>query len=412
MNQQAVALAADSAATVSGAKIFAADKIFGLSKYEPVAAMVYGHASLMFVPWETLIKVYRTDLAKQSFKTLDEYAVHFLKFLGSHRGLVPKQQQEMFALLSAHRQFERVRDSIVKRVDQASNAGPVDEKAARRIVREVVGETHSRFGSLKTRRKLPANFRKRLRETYGTEITQAMDAAFEKLSLTKKLREQLVSIALDLWCKDGIRGDSGIVFAGYGRDDIFPRLAWYELDGVLLDHPIHWRRGRTQITHFERAFVQGFAQIDMIHLFMEGVTPAYERFVENYVDEVIDRYGEVALHALPERQRTKRVRDALQAARSDMRSGIGDEFRKHRNELYAEPVLQIVESLPKDELAALAESLVNLTSLKKRISLDDETVGGPIDVAVISRGDGLIWVKRKHYFDPALNQHFFANYYS
>jgi len=28
-----------------------------------------------------------------------------------------------------------------------------------------------------------------------------------------------------------------------------------------------------------------------------------------------------------------------------------------------------------------------------------ETVAGPIDVAIISKGDGLIWIKRKHYFD-------------
>jgi hypothetical protein len=38
-------------------------------------------------------------------------------------------------------------------------------------------------------------------------------------------------------------------------------------------------------------------------------------------------------------------------------------------------------------------------------------VGGPIDVAVISRGDGFIWIKRKHYFSPELNPQFAANYY-
>jgi hypothetical protein len=29
------------------------------------------------------------------------------------------------------------------------------------------------------------------------------------------------------------------------------------------------------------------------------------------------------------------------------------------------------------------------------VSLDAETVGGPIDVAVISKCDGFVWVKRK-----------------
>lgn len=67
--------------------------------------------------------------------------------------------------------------------------------------------------------------------------------------------------------------------------------------------------------------------------------------------------------------------------------------------------------LPKDELAAMAESLVNLASFKRRVTDEEETVGGPIDVAVISRGDGFIWIKRKHYFEPGLNPQFLANYY-
>ena len=43
--------------------------------------------------------------------------------------------------------------------------------------------------------------------------------------------------------------------------------------------------------------------------------------------------------------------------------------------------------------------------------MSDETVGGPIDVAVVSKGDGFIWIKRKHYFDPVLNQRFIARLY-
>lgn len=63
----------------------------------------------------------------------------------------------------------------------------------------------------------------------------------------------------------------------------------------------------------------------------------------------------------------------------------------------------LATNLPKDELAAMAESLVNLTKFRRRVTPERETVGGPIDVAVITKGDGFVWVRRKHYFDPALN---------
>ena len=38
--------------------------------------------------------------------------------------------------------------------------------------------------------------------------------------------------------------------------------------------------------------------------------------------------------------------------------------------------------------------------------MDAETVGGPIDVAVISKSEGFIWIKRKLYFDKNLNNHY------
>lgn len=68
----------------------------------------------------------------------------------------------------------------------------------------------------------------------------------------------------------------------------------------------------------------------------------------------------------------------------------------------------MIEFLPKQDLAYMAESLVNLTAFKRKVSNDNETVGGAIDVAIISKGDGFIWVKRKHYFDKNLNHHYFT----
>jgi hypothetical protein len=46
--------------------------------------------------------------------------------------------------------------------------------------------------------------------------------------------------------------------------------------------------------------------------------------------------------------------------------------------------------------AKMAEALVSLTAFLKRMAADqDETVAEPIDVAILSKGDGFIWVKHK-----------------
>jgi hypothetical protein len=90
-------------------------------------------------------------------------------------------------------------------------------------------------------------------------------------------------------------------------------------------------------------------------------------------------------------------------AEGRFREFLGD-MDERQVALYLGPMLESVAALPKDELGVLAESLVNLTSLKQRVSIfDANTVGGAIDVAIISMGDGFVWVNRKHYFSPELN---------
>ena len=70
-----------------------------------------------------------------------------------------------------------------------------------------------------------------------------------------------------------------------------------------------------------------------------------------------------------------------------------------------------VEALTITELAQVASTLVSLSSFQQQMSLGRQTVGGPVDVAVISKGDGFIWIDRKQYFRPELNNQFFQNYY-
>ena len=88
----------------------------------------------------------------------------------------------------------------------------------------------------------------------------------------------------------------------------------------------------------------------------------------------------------------------------DLVSGWQDYQRKN----YSGPIMDVVGVLPKDELASMAESLVNLTVLRRRTSIDIETVGAPVDVAIITKGDGFVWIKRKHYFEPALNPRYMS----
>ena len=72
------------------------NKLFSLSKYHPVGVMVYGSAEFMGVDWETIVKIYRSALAKRSFDTLHEHATHFIRFLQTNTEIFDDQCQQDF----------------------------------------------------------------------------------------------------------------------------------------------------------------------------------------------------------------------------------------------------------------------------------------------------------------------------
>jgi hypothetical protein len=97
MNKTAIALAADSAVTIGEQKIYnTVNKLFMLSKYHPVGLMIYGSSELMGVPWETIVKIYRKNLSKKRFDTLEEYALDFINFLDNNDTLFPESIQALY----------------------------------------------------------------------------------------------------------------------------------------------------------------------------------------------------------------------------------------------------------------------------------------------------------------------------
>ena len=92
-------------------------------------------------------------------------------------------------------------------------------------------------------------------------------------------------------------------------------------------------------------------------------------------------------------------RDRLrEAAVARFQQAVGSYKQRSAAELNS-----VVDHLSKKELAEVAHSLVELTWRKRRYSNDVESVGGPIDVAILTRNEGFIWVRRKHYFEMDLN---------
>jgi RecJ-like exonuclease len=86
----------------------------------------------------------------------------------------------------------------------------------------------------------------------------------------------------------------------------------------------------------------------------------------------------------------------LYVAFEKLKEKLEEDIFYYRQENIADPIMNLVSFMNVDEMTKLAETLVNLTSLKQQFSMNSkETVGGPVDIAFVSKENGFEWIYRK-----------------
>jgi hypothetical protein len=422
LNRNAVALAADSAVTLQlpeGPKIYHANKLFTLSKYRPVGVMIYGSADFMGVPWDTIIKQYRERLGNRGFRKLQDYAKDFLAFIEKHPSFFPEERQRNACYELTQVWLYRLRARLRKTVELAIKAsGPVSEEAVRRMFREIFTEDVAHLRKHKPFPRFSKLGASDLLRKYRPVIRRAIKDTLQNLAdaiPAGRLHEGCaLAILRDLYWY----GESGVVIAGFGNDEFCPSLCCHTLDSVIGGRlrVLENVDKRSRISNVGMsASVIAFAQSEMVSLFMNGIDDDYADFVSSFTSQSFitgfpDTISTTLDKYLNQADKAKVIEEVREIGKK-LSSKLGSSIQQYAKFAHSDPIVEIVNHLPKEELAAMAEALVNLTSFKRHVTRQAETVGGPIDVAVISRGDGFIWIKRKHYFSQQLNPHFLANYF-
>lgn len=411
MNRSAIALAADSAVTVQtpdGPKIYnSANKLFRLSETQPVGIMLYGSASFFDVPWETIIKEYRNNMGPERHNTLEDYSENFLKFLQNNNGLFPESEQLKVFEKTLNSYYNFIKESIRKNVDKAlQNKNTLTEQDIIKITSKTITAIYTTLKKSPSLPNVPDDHGESILRTYDKLIDKVVDQVFEKQPMYKKDRKLLKKIPGLYFSKDVFPGNiSGVVVAGLGKKDIFPKLQSFIFETIFHGQLKYKKDNQYEINFETDSYISAFAQGEMVHTFMEGIDPGLKAVNEKYLGDIFKKFPDLIageIKGLP-KEKKDIITSALQKVSESLYSDYHQRIEKYKQDNYIHPVISVVSILPKDELASMAESLVNLTMFKQKVSVGAETVGGPIDVAIISKGDGFVWIKRKFYFDRDLN---------
>jgi len=319
LNREAVAIAADSAATVSdqtGQKIFSsANKIFSLSKHHPVGIMIYGNAHFMGVPWEIIIKIFRKKLGTKSFETLKEYGDEFIGFLKEELAMFPQSEQEKYANGCIYGYFIELRRQILEDVeDIIEQKGEISEKEIENITEQIVLSDKKRWEDGEATVDNRTKVRQSLSKKYSDVVKNAKSDIFEKIPFSRKATNALKFIATELFISfpNGISnsGVSGVVITGFGEEEIFPSVLSFSIEGMANDFLKYRQDSYKSIDYENSAMVIPFAQMEMVQTFIDGISPLFGGLYRGLLYETIGNYPRIILEAIldddfPEKERNK-----------------------------------------------------------------------------------------------------------
>lgn len=447
LNKTGMALAADSAVTVSNSvssqsKVFnTANKVFTLSKYHPIAIMIYSSASFLSTPWEVIIKLYRQELRQKSFDTVEDYYHDFTRFLLTSKLLNFLSKENDYIGSIALNVFEDVRNGVMDLLNTGEsdirnyfvsyeiNKHLEDDKknSLIKVILDYFNKKLSdslqnvnNLSNLDVFKDKSKGFDSETKEYLSKIFLDSFAKYFAFIDNTSLLSNnilQLSDLVLSYLLKDiFLFGSTGLIFAGYGRKQIYPALYAIELDGIFNSKIRYKTTYDIQIDDHTDAALILFAQVDVMQTFLNGINPEMRALIIQSVQQTFEKllidYSNTINVILNAKLDNKVISDiqnsVINSAVLEVTNQIGDIIARSQ----VNPTVNALRTLSKEDLAELAENLIYLTFLKRRTSSSVESVGGAVDVAIISKGDGFIWKKRKHYFEKDLNQHFFQNYFN
>ncbi|EPJ9607677.1 hypothetical protein PXI34_002586, partial [Klebsiella pneumoniae] len=205
---------------------------------------------------------------------------------------------------------------------------------------------------------------------------------------------------------------SGIVITGYGDNEFYPSINTLHVFGIYKDRIMfRYVEDKTHNNISNNGYVIPFAQEDEVLTFIDGCNPNINVFTNTLSEEIFDRLNNFIESNIYPSLNNQLLEGQFKTEVSQLKNLIMSDYDNKLNSYiennHTKKMTSMLQSLGKADLAYMAESLVNLTAFKRKVSHEYETVGGPVDVAVLSKVDGFVWVKRKHYFPKELNSNFF-----
>ena len=402
MNRNVLTIGADSAMTswAGGRYRIAneAEKIFTFGGNTPLAIMIYNSADILGHPWQSVIGEFIDQQGKTDFTSVEDLAAAFFTHLDNHMSLFEPEEEERWFALTLNVIYSQIVHLARERL---KFAGMTDDRSLGREEAMVMAinfvhrafhdeegnplpnldcfadteaeDVYSKFGD---------TVDAIIRDHFGDVTTDANAIA--------KLREIAgFAVVKELFLERMIM--SGLVFAGFGSDQMYPTFDEYFVSTVFNNRVKRRRHYLNQVSNKNQASVSFFADSDASVGFLRGIDSDTAGFIfgasEFFLTKMSGPFVEQLdfLDATQKQKLTESlVHEFSPIYHQSLLSALDQKVEQDR----VTPFLDVVNSMGPDEMGSMTADLVNLNILRKKVVNEESTVGGPVRVFTMSKRGG------------------------
>ena len=395
INRNGIALAADSAGTFTGNKMFynSMNKVFSLSRKNVYGAITYGSTCIYNTSIEQILKEFRIYLdEREEIDDFFEILEEFTKFVEY------KNKYFKFDVLEKYDCESLIKGLVVDWGNKIKSC--IGEEDPKEKIHNILSDLQEHIrNSIKIDGYDVEDY---IKEAYREEYENILNVVVPEIKDYPEEKEQfwtMISSYFNLSLNREIDKCIGLFFAGYGKNDAFPKTIHIKIY-TAVNGKLKYKVIKKFEESNQNADIIPLAQSDVILTFCKGISQYFINYIPQKTEEIINTKIDVLPESFTDEQKAFLKKHML-SCKNDISSSI-DATVHSKN---TKPILDSVQLIPLPEMALLAENLVNITSLKRTFAIDgnQQTVGGPTDVALLSKGDGFVWIKRKLYFDKDIN---------
>ena len=182
-----------------------------------------------------------------------------------------------------------------------------------------------------------------------------------------------------------------LVFAGYAENDRYPSICYCEVPEV--------KNGK--ISCLPPQELQTISDKKESAIFALGMPYIIDSIKYGIQEERINPISRLLPTVLSDLLfKVGLYEQAININREHFTSKAKELIQESKKKHYSQ-WLEVIKNYNLKDMAALAENLIKATELHRKITFQQENVGGLVDLALITHDDGFQWLNRKSWYDPS-----------